>query len=201
VPLQGGDLSAQFLHTSKGDFADSGCFEGDGGIDVIGMANAIHAKNFAGQIKPGDLLHTIVIDGKTLDSAAAHRVNGAEGFPGVVNNAVKPFDFIRLQCYRQTQGIHPAVAAVYGTVVRAIAVHSSSPRLGGEEYSHALSCGHHCLCNTLSLQRIERNTLARFSTPAVVSRSCAPSGTSQPRATSLARLVSPMLSAISPRLW
>ena len=45
-----------------GDFTNRGGLESDGGVLVMVIGKSVPAKNFAGQVKTGDLLATISVN-------------------------------------------------------------------------------------------------------------------------------------------
>ncbi len=88
------------------------------------LSDPVHAEHLPGQIETGNLFDTLAIDRKALDRTTAHRINGSEGFAGVVDvfapaqratpfdDIVEQVDFPDLERHGQAKGVHSAVAAV-----------------------------------------------------------------------------------------
>jgi hypothetical protein len=124
MPLQAGEGDAQIFQASERNFTDRRSFQRQRGTHVVGVGDAVHAENLAGEIESGDLFDTLVGHGKGFYGAAADGVHRVEGVTGAVDvfvtligpppldDAVQLFDLIQFQGQRQAQGLHPAIAAI-----------------------------------------------------------------------------------------
>ena len=67
---------AELSEPIKGNFTDCRGFHGLGRAGMALLANAVHANDFAREVKAGNLLDSLIGQHHGFDTARAHRING-----------------------------------------------------------------------------------------------------------------------------
>ena len=112
---------------------------------MVGVGDAIHAENLAGQVETGDLFYALVVHAVCFDRAAAHGKNRAKFVPAVIHvviflqgsptldNFIESVNFIEFQGNGQAERIHAAISAIDFSIVWAALGHGqfSDKRLFG----------------------------------------------------------------------